>query len=325
MNKLLIINVFILLIFSSCTFNTSGTWKNDNIETGLKNKMDNLNSSVIEFLYNEDVEGLEKMYSEKLLEYEKEHEFSQSLIDFSNTMEGEEYQVIDHFHTVNIQENASNIQLGDNYKFSYEALNKEMYVSILEIEGKYNNSFLAGIIYGKYGNDWKINVLQIGEYSLDGKNAEILYKISQQQYEKGHFVDAVNHMFLADKLRQPLKEYWTYNNNGEMKSYFDKITQEIGENFEFPIEVESIESKPVILGVSPQIFEQGLASIVSYKSDIHLNDSIQLREEYLQLHQEIDDIFKGLKRENKYIIYKAFEEIPDGINPVKSYSFVHKK
>lgn len=325
MNKLFIFSGIILIIFSSCTFYSSGTWKNDNIEQNLKNKMEGLDANILEFLYQKDMENLKKMYSEVLLDYEEEHKFTQTIADFSSVIKSEERQIIDQFHTVNDKENVTTIQPGDHYKFGYKALNKETYASIFKIEGKYNSSYLVGVIYGKYDDDWKINVLRIGEYSLDGKNAETLYKISQRQYKKGHFVDAVNNMYLANQLMKPIKDYWTYNNHDEMESYFNNINKEIEDNFTFPIEVESIPSKPVILGVSPQLYEQGIIPIISYKSEINLNDSIRLRNEYLKLHDGIEDVFKGLKRENKHLIYKAFEEIPDGVKQVRSYTFVHER
>ena len=50
----------------------------------------------------------------------------------------------------------------------------------------------------------------------------------------------------------------------------------------------------------------------------------KLKKEYLEVNKSIDIRFRGIHDENSTLIYKVWEEIPDGKTPINNYSFIHK-
>lgn len=322
-------NIFIVLFLISsglfsCQFNASNSWKNETIPSSIRFNIKNLNTKLVSDLKNGNIKDIKKTFSKPMLEQTKESNFSDELLIFKDILKNDSFNLIDEFYTKNLSTNSTNILSGDHYNFGFVALNKEMYVSIIEVESNSNSSYLLGIVYGKYDSKWEVNILQIGQYKLDGKNALDFYMIARKQYLKDHFVDSANNIFLADQLLFPLKNYWTYREHEGIQTMFESVVEEIHNTISFPLELEEIQTKPQLFGISPQVFAEGIYPIISYKSNIDIKDTIKLKKEYLEVNKSIDIRFSGIHDENSTLIYKVWEEIPDGKTPINNYSFIHK-
>lgn len=78
----------------------------------------------------------------------------------------------------------------------------------------------------------------------------------------------------------------------------------------FPREVEIIASRPSILQVSPFVLGDTLFPMIQYLSGIDVQDSIALNRECDSLHSVLGQIYEGIDKNNKKIIYLPFDKIP---------------
>jgi uncharacterized pyridoxamine 5'-phosphate oxidase family protein len=89
--------------------------------------------------------------------------------------------------------------------------------------------------------------------------------------------------------------------------------------------IEQVKTKPQIFNVHPQRVAEGSFPMIRYYSKIELQDTIKLKNENLEIQKVIGDIFKGIDKNNKYIFYWAFDEIPDGtLKNRQHYGFVQE-
>jgi hypothetical protein len=210
---------------------------------------------------------------------------------------------------------------GENdYKVNFEVLNKETYVSLLLNEG-IANTILLTCIYGKYGEEWKLNNLQVGAYSFFGKNAIDFYKQAKVNYEKGNLIDAVDDIVMVQQTAAPAAKLFQYQKNEEMKIFATKVYTEANKQFPLPMKVEAIKTNPQIYSITPKPMNEGVFPMVAYISKIDLKDTVALKRENEELKKVIGTLFPGIEKGKKFIFFQAYNEIPNGKTPVEHYGF----
>lgn len=331
MRKYLTTLIILSIFFSSCHFGTSGTWINGNIAPEVKKEIEPLNRALYESIQKKDTTSLKQLISPELMAR------SGKLIDsitniVGPTLSGSSYEVIDEYYTKNTATKVPNtlissIAQNDGYIINYIALNEEMYVSVLK-STKLTNNVLLITVYGKYGNDWKINIIQIGQYQLAGKTAPDYYRSALNLYHSGDMVDAADMIITASQIATPGGPYFKYKNEAEMKDLYSKVVKEANTIYKFPITVTQITTKPLIFGVNPQFIgdkgREGVYPVINYKSNIVLSDTAALRAENNSLQKNIASIFTGIEKNNNHILYQAFNELPGKNKQIHRYGFVQK-
>jgi hypothetical protein len=315
----------------SCHFGTSGTWINGNIKPEIKNQIDQLNKTLYSDIQKKDKAGLKQLMASVLME--KSVKLIDSLSDLgSQALSNTGYEIIDEYYTKNTTTNVPNTLISSvsnrsGYIVNYLALNEEMYVSLLKSTNPANSTMIL-VVYGKYGSDWKINIIQLGAYALAGYTAPDYYEAAQKLYNSGDVVDAADMIITASQIGNPGGRFFKYKTEDEMKNFYSKVVKEANTVYKFPITVGEISTKPVIFGVTPQFIgekgKEGIYPMINYKTDIQLTDTAALRIENNALQENIADIFKGIVKNNNHILYQAFDQLPGGGKQMHRYGFVQK-
>jgi len=326
----------IALALQSCHFGTSGSWKDDHIDPAIRAQIAPLNKKLFTGLMTNNIAAVKQLMSQVLIE--KLGKKTDTIVNtVNNAFKATDYEVLNEFYTKNTTTNISNTLfsgLGDSdYIINYLALNEEMYTSVMISKNQPANCLILAI-YGKYGKDWKLNILQIGEYSILNKTAQDYYESAKSDYRDRNMVDASDEMIMASELANPGGGQLKYKNEAEMKDFFDKVLKEANGQYQFPITVNQIKTKPRIFAINPQFIaekgHEGIFPFIKYKSDIPLKDTVALKGENMQLQKIVGSIFKGIDQNKSYILYKAYEELPvfnssyDPNKPVKQYGFIQK-
>lgn len=314
------------IILTACTINSSGTWKDDNIDQSEKSKIVNLNDQLFKAIRDKDVVELKSLMSDKLLEVDGNN--LGGLISQMSSAIGDEYELLNEFYVKNTSTGVTNVlpsENGDDNDFTikYQALNEEMYVSLLLAKGN-TSEILITAIYGKYGEDWKINIIQFGQYSLFNLTAPDYYKQAKESYEKSHLVDAVNLMGLSMKCLSPANQFLEYKKSNEIKDFYNTVMNEVKSKYSLPLTLSTIPTQPQIFSVSLEITDEGFYPIVYYLSIIDLANTPSLTAENEKIKSVIGQTFPGIDQDKKYIFYRAFNEIPDGTKEVPHYGFIDK-
>lgn len=319
-NKLLFIG---LTLFMGCSVG-SGNW-NDHIDAKDREKIKVLDSKIIDALAENNPAKLKEVFSDEL-----EKKSGSDIGKFVETVhvkfKPRDYSILDEYLESNSAIGTTGVAMKgvsgeSDYKISYPILTKETYISLLINNGS-AKSELVTCIYGKYGSDWKLTVLKIGDYSYFGKTAIDFYKQAKANYAKGNLVDAANDIVMIQRTATPADDMFHYQNADTMAAFANKAWAEANAKFVFPIKVEQIKTNPQILNFSPTPMAEGIFPTVGYLSKISLKDTVALRKENDELKKVIGTILPGIEKEKKYVFFKACNEIPNGKTPVESYGFI---
>ncbi len=318
--------LFLLLLLQSCNLNTSFTKTNSEIDKDLRNEIRVLNNRLFEAITSGDVSKARSMMSDKLLSRQTKKEIDSLLLQLGNAFKAKDYKVMDEYYVSNRKADVQNTifsqDKGENgYKVSYKALDKEMYVSLLLPKGQIHDVLILAI-YGKVGNNWKINILQFGQFSIFHKTAPEYLKLAKDSRDHSEMINAVTNIMLAKQCVTPGGGVFTYNDAKEIDESYEKILKKANEMYPLPRVLNSVKTNPTLFRVAPEIFDDGVFPMVHYVSKIDLKDTLNLRREFENIRFEVNRLFTGINKHKKYVLYRAYQELPDGKKLVKYYGFV---
>ncbi len=325
MKKIILLISLLIIGIQSCNIGATGIWKDEQIEQSLKNEIELLDKQVIEAVITNNTDLLKSLMSDILLENSGDN-IEQLIEQASNAIPNKDYKVLNQYHTINSATGIGNTIMSgvsglNDYVIHYQALNDEMFISLLIPKSKLDE-FIITNIYGKYPDGWKLNILQLGQYKVNGKTAPELYTEAKAIYEKGYLVDATNIMFLSSRVVNPATIFWKYQKEDEMKAFYEKVFTEINSKYKFPMTLDDLDSKPQILAIYSQRIEDAYYPIIEYYTKLDLEDTVKTKAEFEKVHLEMVKTFTGIEKNKDYILYKAFSEMPDGKKLVSTYGFV---
>jgi hypothetical protein len=327
MKKILLI-ILTILTLQNCNLGTSKIWVNENIEVEKKEQIKILNDKLFKAIISDDVKGVKALMSDKLLEIGIK-DLDKLINQISTSFKSDGYRILDEYNVLNSTTGNINtlISTGSNendYTINYHALNEEMYISLF-LPTSIDNELLITAIYGKYEDQWKLNILQFGQYSLFKKTAPNYFKLAKESYNKSYIVDAVNYISLSKQCLMPANDFFHFQKEKEINEFYDKVMKEINSKHTFPMILDNIESKPKIFRIFPQMISEGFFPMVYYLSDIDLKDTIALKIENEKVKKEVGRLFTGIDKDKKFVFYWAFKEIPDGKKSVNHYGFIDQR
>lgn len=324
--KNMILSLLILTVFiSSC--NVGGMWKDENIDPKIKAQIHELNYQIIDGFVENNPDKVFQICSDKLLEQGK-NDLSTLIQQVRTSFSKKDFKVLNEFYQKNTTENAqTNLMTGvsgeHDYIIGFKALNTEMYISVGYFNNDLNQTCLT-LIYGKYGNDWKLNIMQVGTLRIMDKDAFDWYQVAKKDYENKYLIDAVNDLVLANQLLKPANQFWQYQKEKEIQEFGQKVMAEINSKFTFPMTVDYVKTKPQIFRIFPQGMNEGYFPMIQYTTTIDLKDTTKLSKECSEIHSKIGELYNGIDQNKKMIFYKAFKSIPNGTVPVENYGFIRE-
>lgn len=327
MKRIALLTIIILVGLQGCNVGTTKIKIDESIDYNLKKEINALDEIVYEAFSSKNIEPLKTIMSDPLLKKDN-GELNKIADQTSNTFSLTTYKVLNQFHIKNTTSASTNTILSVNnnlndYIIHCKVSQEELFVSLLTVENGLNE-FLVTNIYCKYPNGWKLNILQLGQYKVNGSTAPELYSKAKQKYDQGYFMDAAFFMILSSNVAKPADKFWQFQNEDEMNDFYEKIMTEINSMYKFPFILEKVETKPQILTIFPQETVDGYFPMIEYLTFLDLEDTLQTKAEYENIHAEIVELFRGIDIDKDYMFYKAFSEMPNGRTPVPTYGFVKK-
>jgi len=322
------LSVVLCLIFQGCNFsgpNLSRTWINDHIDEEKRSEIQVLNKKFITGLKNDDPPAVRSMMSDSLLTISK-GSIDSIIHKASPLFHVDKFSVLNEYNVVNTSTgvdnfiNGTDVQ-GNEYTVRYTAINKDMYVSLLLVKDTFVD-ILVTAIYGKYGGKWKMNIFRIGQYSFYGKTGMDYYQMARRDFARSYLVSAVCDISIAHQCMTPGGQIFQYKKETEFKTFTDTVFNKIKSKYQFPLTMDGISGKPKLINIYPQMRVEGYFPLVLYKSDINLKDTVLLKTEFEKVKTEVKHLFPGIGKGNKFTLYQAYNEMPDGIHPVPYYGFV---
>ena len=138
-----------ILFLQSCNVGTSGTWKNENIDKKKREQIKLLNDKLYNSIFTQNISEIKSLLSDDLLEQEGNN-IDKILAQVHNSISAKKYKILYEYYIQNSKTNILNSLPSGNlnkyaYSVQYQAINREMYVSLLLPEGQ-DNEFLMSVI-----------------------------------------------------------------------------------------------------------------------------------------------------------------------------------
>lgn len=322
----------ICFTLQSCDFGLSrGVWRNKTIDQDLRDEIGSLNKKLFKNISTGNTKGVKQLMSEAALKQNGERVDSLVKV-FSGKFKVSAFSVLDEFYIRNrgdvTQELLrSNHENGNDYQLQFVAINRKTYASLLVTKGAPVNCLILAI-YGKYENGWKINMLEVGDYSVMDQTAPEYYQLATDKYAKGQYVDAYDMIVLTSQLARPAGKFFYYLNHHEMADTYSIIVEGLERNYKLPLIVTGVKTQPQIFRVTPQVVNEndlhGVFPLISYLSHIPLKDTVALRAENLAVQNTIGSVFSGVDKNKPCIVYRVFNQLPNDTTAVNYYQFLQR-
>ncbi|AMR31692.1 hypothetical protein A0256_09790 [Mucilaginibacter sp. PAMC 26640] len=316
----------VLLVFATGCSNEIGSWRNDQIKASKRDDLHELNNKVFNYIKAGDTKGMEGLLSKELL---TSNSIDAAVKNIGHRMTTDTFAKSDEYYTINKYIERDSIKgqaTGDNaYKLIYHAYAQEMYMVFYTPTGKdVQNKIMVTAIYANYEYGWKLSFLEFQPYTLNGKTAPELFKLAKSYYSKHYLMDALSYANMANSTLRP-SAIWLYNIDGDVLSFRNKLQEEADKKYKFPVVLADLPGKPRILGIFNKMTNEGNFPIVSYQTKISLKDTAAVRKENIQMRKVISVLIPGLEKNNKYIYYQSYNELPNYNAQVYHFDLMDKR
>lgn len=311
------------LFLASCQ--SKKTHWNKDIDGSERQLIKDNNDLVIKALAENNSTLLKKVFSDTLLK-QTSSDFETGVSTMHQLVKTNDYTVLDEFYIKNtstgFRDTVSKNEMGSRgYAVNFEVASKENYVSLL-LHKDIESEFLITVIYGKYPEGWKLDVLRIGLYSYFGRTALDIYDQAKSVYEQKDLIDAANLVTLLKPTLTPADQFFHYFKEKEIEEFSQKILNEASSAFHFPVSVTQIKTAPKIYNIRPIPMEEGIFPAVTYLTKINIKDSLSLKAENDSMQKSIGILFPGIEKNNKYVFFQAYQETKGKPDMDKHVEFV---
>ncbi len=323
--KLNFISVSLLaILLSACSM--SETKKDNQIDPRIKNEIQLLNKQIVNGLVENKIQTILPICNERLRNRKEEIQRLMQLV--KGTIKKSDFRILNEYYQKNAaKKGVATVSSGKrnihDYQIQFDSRNKEMYVVVAYFQDSlYQKSFT--FFYGKHNNEWKLTNLQAGALKIVNKDAIDWYLQAKSEYKKGYLMDAMCHIGLATQILNPVNHMWEYKKEKEIQSFEQTVTKETYSKYNFPHRIDYVETKPIIFRVYSQIMPEGCLPLVLYTTSIDLKNVPALAAECKAMHEKIGQLFKGIDKNNKTIIYRPLKNAPTGTDTDNKYVFMMK-
>ncbi|RFZ83471.1 hypothetical protein DYU05_15185 [Mucilaginibacter terrenus] len=300
----------ILLFFQSCSPDV-GAWKNDQIKSGKREDLQELNNKVFAMMKKGDHKGLEDVISKELLENGNFYALAGNI---GHRMVVDSFTRFEEYYTINKYIGYDTITAADKtnpHKLIFLADAEEMYIAMFTpVNKKQPDQEMITATFANYNYGWKLASISIGKFTFNGKTAQELYIQAKKSYQNHYTVDALHQATLAVTALSP-SEIWQYKNDAEIKEFYRQVADDANKLYKFPLIVEEVSTKPRIIGFYNKSTGEGSFPIISYLSHIPFKDTAGISYENMQVRKAINKLMPGLNKNNRYVYYLAYNKSPN--------------
>jgi hypothetical protein len=312
--------ILITIILQSCSTGIGRTWENNHIDPTVKKQVKVLNDKLFKAIISDNMVDIKGLMSDSLLATNLT-DFGKMVSSISSFTKVDSYNVLSEYYSINSSNAGSTNTIPDSlYILKYPTSNKETYISLLTTNLP-KNDILITVIYGKYKDVWKINHIQFGFYAMRKKTAIDFYKLAKASYDKSYLIDAIDYISLARNCLYPAGAMFQYKADKDINAFYDKLLKEAYAKYTLPLTLENIKTKPKIIQIQPFETDEGFFPMVSYLSDINLQDTVALKTENDMVKKEVNKLFTGINQDKKYVYYGVFNEMPNPGRTVDHHEF----
>jgi len=329
MKKFIPVLIIILFLIQSCINGQSkfGVYQNEQIDQKLRNEIATMDKVVYADMCDNNFDALGTIMWDSLRDGIGNDFIKKFMPQMQRIMKGKNYRKYCEFYINNAKASDSeaiNSGTGENkWHMNFTTNFKETYFSML-ISGDSLNEVMLTIIYGKVKGKWLVCNIMGEDYSLGGRNAVEEFEYTRGLEKKGYLMDAVNNMTLVSDCLHPGGKFFNYSIAKDIMRFSDSLTAETKARYPFPYAVNEVKTKPLIVNLHLEVYNGKFEPMINYQTQVNVYDSVALKKENDEMQEKIGQIFKGMDQEHQSIIYRAYNDLPNGQNSPRYYGFIQK-
>jgi hypothetical protein len=310
------------LLLAACHKN--GTWVDGQIDPGIRQTIDALNAKVINGISAKDTAGLKGMFSDSLWS-RVGPAFAAQVMTNGVSFDTGKFKIRNQYYMVfggTTPKSNTNLHRGKgndhDYVLTFQPMNEETGMTV----GYFNDtpeSFALTTAYGKYGDSWKLNILEIGLLKVMNRDAIDWYQRAQHDYEKGFLADAANDLLICEQLLRPAGDMLHYEKEKDINDMDQRLTAAIAQRYPFPMTDSLVSTKPSIFRISLNRAPEGYYPLVLYKTKLPLKDTLALSRECDAVYAHLGQLFSGLDEGKRYLYFRAYTQIPGDTTGALAY------
>jgi hypothetical protein len=303
--------VIVILLLQSC--NGTETLTDNEIDPKLKEVISQKNDSLLAAMSNSDLQAFKALGSPDFVKFLRSR-IESSVWAFRKGILTTDYKVYKQYHTKHSNTNsyAKLESEEDKFTLTYKNNTKETYVALLETSYMGIGDYLVTVIYELYGNQWKVNHVDVGLLGQFGKNAGEYYELAKQKQKEGYLIDALFYSDVAVSCLEPAGKMLVYDDADKMKFYQEEWQNTVSSKYKFPQFVSGVKSNPQIVQLKPVVNTEGMFPMFSYVTPVPLSDKEVLKLEFEDIKREVRKLYPDLDFNAKYIYYRAYNSASPG-------------
>ena len=306
-----VICFLVFMILYGCS--SKITARNDGIDVETREE--------VHLLVDKVIEGLAQKETEKILNVSTES--FKSVVDvnlltnvFTNyPIAPNNYLVMDEYHQKNLIKGVRTTMYsgrGNRHDYALTILppESEIYVSIGYFDVP-NIQYGFCFVFVKQHEKWLLNYLNAGILQVARKDVVDWFEEAQKDYGRDEWWRVMLELGIIKRIldRNNLSFKYVYEN--ELRNKGQDMFESIGEKIIFPLKIDEMETKPCVTGIVPRIEEDTLFLVIRYVTKLDIQDIILLEQECNGLHENIHQLFPGIRSTSR-IYYQVFTEESDG-------------
>jgi len=322
LNKLLTLFTVVILL-QSCTQSKPGWWKNEQISSGKREDFHQLNTVALKCLKDDNYKFLKTLVSKELMESNYTIRQAESI---SNRLNANDYTLFDEYYAINKWKSADTIinkvVNKNSYNLYYGGVAREMYLAFF-LPKNGNNKWMITLIYAKFNYGWKISQMDVEPYTINGKTAPELFDLAKQEQAKNYYSNTETTMELAGLCSRP-NDFWLYTNDTQINEFRHQSLTEANQHIKVPLVIDGVSSHPRIFRIATEKTAQGTYPMIYYQTSVNLTNIDAIKKEHEAIKKVIGKLIPGIDKDNDYLIYTAFNKLPNSSESVDRYEIDDK-
>lgn len=311
-----------LFLSGGCRFGAGGTWVDSQIDPKIRETMRDLNTKVIQYISDKDTAKLKTLLSDSLWNrvgpsFAAQVEKNEVAFDPSKYKDKNQFYIV-----YTGSRSHADVHRGKgnehDYVLTFQPMTEETTVSIGYFTGT-PESFALTTSFGKYGSDWKLNIMEIGLLKIMNGDAIDWYHRAQRDYDSGYLADAANDLLIGEQLLRPAGDLLHYEREKELTDIDQRLSAGITRAYPFPMTDSLVRTKPSIFRISIYRTPEAYYPFVLYRTQLPFSDTLALARECDAVNVHLGEIFKGLPDGKRYIYFRAYSKIPGDTTQAEGY------
>jgi hypothetical protein len=309
-------------LFALCGCRHSGTWVDGQIDPAIRASIRELDAQVIRYISTKDTAKLKAMFSDSLWDrvgpnFASQVEKNEVTFDTAAFKEKNQFYIVytgSRAHTT-VHRGKGNEH---DYILTFQPMTEETAVTL----GYFNaspESFALTTSFGKYGNTWKLNILEIGLLKIMNGDAVDWYHRAKRDYDSGYLADAANDLLIGEQLLRPAGDLLHYEKEKEISDLDQHLSASITQRYPFPMTDSLVQTKPSIFRISVYRAADGYYPFVLYRTKLPFSDTLALAKECDAVYAHLNQLFRGLDEGKRYLYFRAYSQIPGDTTKAMAY------